>query len=257
LKKQVKYFNLLFILGIRITYIDTEKVGENRLFNENGITDLVEHYAKIIADNYNLIIYLPEYVLSFLGKIQHQNNWKMIKGNKKEGEEQQGVVILKGKNGKYNLLDDKLIILKFNDSVFWENTLKLPNNTVNSFFNAILLFLNNYLVDEIKYSDILKLMEGLRNTEKFGDRLHDFTDEDIETYAQKIANEYNLVICLSFLGVIDGFITYIKKSKIIQGDNTEELIEFEIEISKLEGSLVQDTTYNLVTTKIIDSSIKE
>ena len=133
----VKYFHLLFILGIGITYIDTVKVGENRLFNENEITELVERYAKIIANKYNLIIYLPEYVLSFLGKIQDKKNWKKIKGVEKEGEEQKTVVILKGKYGKYNLVDKKLIKLKFNDSVFWENKVKLPNNTVNSFFNAI------------------------------------------------------------------------------------------------------------------------
>ena len=72
---------------------------------------------------------------------------------------------------------------------FKYDDLKLPITTMNSFFEAILKFLNNYKFPELTYYELLE-NAGVKSTILNTDN----ADEQLLLYAQQITNFYNINI---------------------------------------------------------------
>jgi hypothetical protein len=166
-KKTVKYFHLLEIAGIKQTY-----------FTQNFLTD-INNVAQNIADYYKLRIFLPKYVDTIFSKmaigsktVEKKENWKKITG----ANPMYDVVILKDKD-KYKLVNDQ----------------KIPyNDSIHSFFKAILLFLNNYLEHNTTY---FVLLQSIGNPNMF------IKNKDIDTkikeYAKIIEDKFSIKILFS------------------------------------------------------------
>lgn len=185
-EKTVKYFHLLEIAGKNFTYPG----------NFNLEIDII---AKNIANKYNLKIFLPKYIKTLMSMgnqvKQKQKNWQIITVDKptedKPTEDKPtDVVILKNQdNDKYNLVNNELI--PYNDSI-------------HSFFKAILLFLNNYLDNNITYFAFLEIV-GKPNMFVGNENIN----EKIVRYAQIIANKYQVKIEFFPIKSIGGTIGFL------------------------------------------------
>jgi len=165
LEKTVKYFQLLKIAGIKQTY-----------FTQNFLTD-INNVAQKIADYYKLRIFLPKYVDTIFSKIgrktvEKKEKWKIITG----ANHIYDVVILQDKD-KYKLVNEQII--QYNDSI-------------HSFFKAILLFLNNYLDYNITY---FALLQSIGNPDMFTKNKD--IDTKIKQYAKMIEDKFSINILFS------------------------------------------------------------
>jgi hypothetical protein len=224
-EKTVKYFHLLEITGIQ----------ETNLTNKNLDQIDVDNVAKKIAEHYKLQIFLPEHVDINLSKIDistktgdEKENWEKITAS----EHKYDVVILKD-NDEYKLVNNQLI--PYNDSI-------------HSFFKAILLFLNNYLDHNITYFAFQEIV-GKPNMFVGNENI----SEKIERYAQIIADKYQVAIEFFPIKNIDGTIgflvdeeDYVLSNTILPKLPTDIEHKFVVMISRD----YDDAKYNLIKTEI-------
>ena len=227
LENKVKYFQLLKIAGKIRTYPDMSDLEQ------------IDNFAKNIAKHYNLQIFLPIYVKTFMGsyQVQEKKKWKIITVDKPTVETTVepkliDVIILKNQdNDEYNLVNNKLI--PYNDSI-------------HSFFKAILLFLNNYLDNNITYFEFLKIVDVDKldmfvGNKKISDKIYE--------YAHIIANKYHVTIEIFLIKNINGDTVFVadKNGKIVSIIASPTDIE-----SNLTVMISKDKNkkYNLITTEI-------
>ena len=221
-ERTVKYFHLLQILEINQTYLNMHHLEQ------------IDNFAQKIADRYNLQIFLPNYVDTTLSKMgignkkikKKKDNWKKITT---VNHKHDVVILINQGNDKYNLVNNELI--QYNDSI-------------HSFFKAILLFLNNYLDNNITYLNLLQIVgtPNMFSTDKY-------MYEEIKKYAQQIANHFKVQIEFILIINIDGKIAYHNtRDSDIAIIPTTDKPQYLVLISKDEYEKYEK--YNLVTTEI-------